>query len=63
MLSQVLGLGVDLPQHGEVEYPSLGVGHPQTMTSVVSNHSDIGIRLAEVTRITNEDSEGLYPPS
>ena len=30
------------------------------MTDVVSDHRDVGVRLAEVTRITNEDSEGLY---
>ena len=61
MLPQEFGLDVDLSEHGEVEYPSLGVTDAPSVAVVTGNHSDVGVRLTEVRRIANEYPEGLYP--
>ena len=61
MLPQELGLDVDLPEHGEIEYPSLGIADAAAMAVVAGNHCDVGVRLTEVHRIADEYPEGLYP--
>ena len=48
VLPEVLGLGVDLPQHREVEYAALGLDHALSFTGVVSNHADVGVGLPEL---------------
>ena len=59
---QELGLDVDFPEHGEVEYSSLGVTNTTTVAVVAGNHRDVGVWLAEVGWISDKDPECFNPP-